>query len=144
MPDLKQENELAMAVARVMEKDDAFSKMLGMQLKDTAPGEATVTLEITDKLVNGHGICHGGVMFSLADTAFAYACNSRNHKTVALNCSISFLSPVKIGEHIKAIATEQSLKGRTGIYDVVVLNDRNEKIALFRGTSYRMKEPVIS
>ncbi|MEZ4487519.1 MAG: hydroxyphenylacetyl-CoA thioesterase PaaI [Cyanobacteriota/Melainabacteria group bacterium] len=135
--------KLAMAVANHMEKGDKFSSMLGMKLVSAEAGEAVVSLEITELLVNGHGICHGGVMFSLADTTFAYACNSRNHKTVALNCSISFLAPVKVGQILRATATEKSLKGRTGVYDIAVCDEAGETVALFRGTSYRMKDFVI-
>lgn len=144
MQSKEDQKQLAMAVARAMEKDDAFSQMLGMTLVEAKPGQATVKLKITEKLVNGHGICHGGVIFSLADTAFAYACNSRNHKTVALSCTVSFLSPGKIGQMLTAVAEEQSLKGKTGIYDVAVFSEDEEKIALFRGTSYKMREPVLS
>lgn len=136
--------QLAMAVATAMEETDYFSQLLGMKLQKVEPGFAIVMLEITDELTNGHGICHGGVMFSLADTAFAYACNSRNHKTVALNCSISFLTAVKVGQLLKATAKEQSLKGRTGIYDIALTDEGDNLVALFRGTSYRMKEHVIA
>jgi acyl-CoA thioesterase len=94
-------------------------------------------------MVNGFGICHGGVTFSLADTAFAYACNSRNNKTIALACTINFLAAVKPGDRLIATAQEKSLGGRIGVYDITVVNQDNVLVAEFRGTSYATSDSVI-
>ena len=92
---------------------------------------------------NGHGICHGGVVFSLADSAFAFACNSRNQKTVAAGCSIDFLASARVGDDLCAETIEESLQGRTGIYDVVVTDQSGKRIALFRGRSHRVEGEVM-
>jgi acyl-CoA thioesterase len=95
-------------------------------------------------MVNGHHICHGGMIFSLADTAFAYACNSYNKNTVASACHIDFLAPGKEGEMLEAEAIEQSQSGRTGVYDVTVRSSSGKTVALFRGKSYRINGEVIA
>ena len=94
-------------------------------------------------MLNGHAICHGGFIFTLADSAFAYACNSYNLNTVASGCAIDFLAPAREGDVLTAVAQERSASGRTGVYDIEVTNQRGEKIALFRGKSYRIKGHVI-
>jgi acyl-CoA thioesterase len=94
-------------------------------------------------MLNGHGTCHGGYIFTLADSAFAYACNSYNLTTVAAGCTIDYLAPGREGDVLTAIAQERSASGRTGVYDIEVINQRGEKIALFRGKSYRIKGHVI-
>ena len=95
-------------------------------------------------MVNGHHICHGGMIFTLADTAFAYACNSYNANTVASACHIDFLAPAKEGQMLEAEAIEQSLSGRTGVYDVTVRIAGGRSVALFRGKSYRIAGEVIA
>jgi acyl-CoA thioesterase len=101
-------------------------------------------MQIQKEMLNGHGICHGGVTFSLADTAFAYACNSHNRKTVALNCLISFSRAANEGDELTAVAKEQALGKTTGTYDVTVTNQNAEVVALFRGASYSTKQEVAS
>ena len=103
-----------------------------------------MTMTVTPEMVNGHHICHGGLLFALADTAFAYACNSYNKNTVAAACHIDFLSPAKEGEVLEAEAVERSLSGRTGVYDVVVRTNHGRVVALFRGKSYRITGEVIA
>ncbi len=94
-------------------------------------------------MLNGHDICHGGFIFTLADSAFAYSCNSYNLVTVASGCTIDFLAPARQGDVLRAQAHERSVSGRTGVYDIEVTNQRGEKIALFRGKSYRIKGHVV-
>ncbi|MEO8486218.1 MAG: hydroxyphenylacetyl-CoA thioesterase PaaI, partial [Betaproteobacteria bacterium] len=119
------------------------SHKLGMRIVSVAPGRAEVTMTVGADMLNGHAICHGGFIFTLADSAFAYACNSYNLVTVASGCGIDFLAPAREGDVLAARATERSAAGRTGVYDVEVVNQRGEAIALFRGRSTRVKGHVI-
>jgi len=100
-------------------------------------------MPVSASMLNGHAICHGGFIFTLADSAFAYACNSYNLSTVASGCAIDFLAPAREGDVLTAVGHERSASGRTGVYDIEVTNQRGEKIALFRGKSYRIKGHVI-
>jgi acyl-CoA thioesterase len=139
----RSEAELAKACAARMLERDAASQALGMVLEDARPGWARVSLTITETMVNGHAIAHGGVTFTLADSAFAFACNSRNEPNVALQASISFIGAVQLGDRLVAEAEEQSSKGRTGVYDVRVMRGDDELVALFRGVCYRIKGTVL-
>ena len=112
--------ELATRCAAVMLERDHASQQLGMRLEAAEPGAATVSMTLTKAMCNGHGTAHGGVIFTLADSAFAFACNSRDVATVAQHCTITFVSPGRSGERLVATAREVSLAGRFGIYDVVV------------------------
>ena len=126
--------ELARASAEAMWKEDSASQGLGMEIVGIGPGEAVLTMTVRPDMVNGHGIAHGGFIFLLADSAFAFACNSRNERTVAAQCNISFIRPGKLGERLIATAREISKTGRSGIYDVrVTVND--VAIAELRGHS---------
>jgi acyl-CoA thioesterase len=100
-------------------------------------------MTVRKDMVNGHDICHGGLVFSLADSAFAFSCNSYNRVTVALAASIEFLAPARLGDHLTAESQEQALGGKTGVYDVVVSNQDDRRLALFRGKSYRLNGAVI-
>lgn len=135
--------ETAQAVADKMWSKDAASAWAGMEIVDV--DEATATLEMTVEAhhCNGHGICHGGVIFMLADSAFAFACNSRNQSTVAQHNVISFNAPGHLSDRLTALATEVSLTGRSGIYDVTVTNQHGAQIATFRGMSRAIKGQVI-
>jgi acyl-CoA thioesterase len=115
-----------------------------MQLISIAPGVATITMRVRPDMVNGHHICHGGLIFTLADSAFAYACNSYNLNTVASACHIDFLAPAREGDVLEATATERSASGRTGVYDIEVKVQGGKLVALFRGKSYRIKGEVIA
>jgi acyl-CoA thioesterase len=117
---------------------DAAARGLGIVLEEVRPGYARLSMRVLASMLNGHGLAHGGMIFTLADTAFAYACNSRNERNVALNAAISFAAPARIGDALVATATERSRSGRTGVYDVEVRDQRGEPVAFFRGTSYRM------
>jgi acyl-CoA thioesterase len=113
-------DDLARACAEAMWKEDDASKGLGMEILQVKPGEATLTMTIKPYMVNGHKIAHGGFVFLLADSAFAFACNSHNERTVAAQCNISFIRPGKLGDRMVAVAREISRTGRSGIYDIRV------------------------
>ena len=131
--------QLAEASAAAMWNDDSASQRLGMALERIAPGEAVLSMTITDQMTNGHGMCHGGYMFLLADSAFAFACNSYNQRVVAQHCSISYLIPVARGTRLMAHAREVSRRGRSGIYDVRLSDEDGTVVAEFRGHSRVIK-----
>ncbi|UCV28899.1 hydroxyphenylacetyl-CoA thioesterase PaaI [Ferribacterium limneticum] len=135
---------LADATAEAMFARDRAAQALGIKIVRVQPGASLLTMTVRSDMVNGHHICHGGMIFSLADTAFAYACNSYNKNTVASACHIDFLAPAKEGETLEAEAVEQSASGRTGVYDITVRNNHGKTIALFRGKSYRINGEVIA
>ena len=135
---------LADAVTQAMWSCDRASQGLGMQLLSVKPGYALIAMLVRDDMVNSHDMCHGGLMFTLADSAFAYACNSYNQNTVASACHIDFLVPAREGDVLEAEAVERSLSGRTGVYDVTVRTRAGKTVALFRGKSYRIKGEVIA
>jgi acyl-CoA thioesterase len=134
---------LAERVAASMWARDGATQGLGMRIVRVAPGYAELQMTVRRDMLNGHAICHGGFIFLLADSAFAYACNSYNLNTVASGCGIDFLAPAREGDVLTAIGHERSASGRTGVYDIEVVNQRGEKIALFRGKSYRIKGHVL-
>jgi acyl-CoA thioesterase len=127
-------DDLARACADAMWKDDDASQGLGMEIVRVGPGEAVLAMTIQPHMVNGQGIAHGGFIFLLADSAFAFACNSHNQRAVAAQCDISFIKPGKRGDRLIATAREISCTGRSGIYDVRVTVD-DVAIAEFRGHS---------
>ena len=127
-------DDLARACADAMWQDDDASKDLGMEIRQIRPGEATLTMTVKPHMVNGQGIAHGGFIFLLADSAFAFACNSHNERAVAAQCNISFIRPGKLGDLLIATAREISRTGRSGIYDVRVTVD-DTPIAELRGHS---------
>jgi acyl-CoA thioesterase len=131
--------ELAEASANAMWKDDSASQRLGMTLDHIAPGEATLSMTILEVMSNGQGNCHGGYIFALADSAFAFACNSYNQLAVAQHCSITYLIPGRIGDRLTATAKEVSRYGRSGIYDICITNQSGEHVAEFRGHSRTVK-----
>ncbi len=135
--------QIAEECARLMWEDDQASQDLGMKITSVAPGTATLTMEITDKMVNGHNTCHGGFIFSFADSAFAFACNSRNQRAVAQHCAITYIAPGHRGDQLKAVAHEVSVAGRSGIYDVHIYNQDETLIATFRGHSRTIRGQFI-
>ncbi|MBT9499056.1 MULTISPECIES: hydroxyphenylacetyl-CoA thioesterase PaaI [Zoogloea] len=135
---------LAESVAEVMWARDRATNALGMKIEAVRPGYARISMTVRGDMVNGHHICHGGLIFTLADSAFAYACNSYNKNTVASACNIDFLAPGREGDTLDAEAVEQSQAGRTGVYDVTVRDSAGKTIALFRGKSYRISGEVIA
>jgi acyl-CoA thioesterase len=126
--------ELARASADAMWSADTASRGLGMEIVDVAPGRATLTMTVGEAMLNGHEIAHGGFIFTLADSAFAFACNSYGERTVAQHCTISFIKPVAKGDRLVATAREVSRVGRSGIYDVSV-SANGAIVAEFRGFS---------
>ncbi|HEV8315399.1 MAG TPA: hydroxyphenylacetyl-CoA thioesterase PaaI [Burkholderiaceae bacterium] len=136
---------LAEAVRDAMLTKDRATRSLGMSVDAISPGCATVSMTIRDDMLNGFDVCHGGLITTLADSAFAFACNSYNELTVASGITIDIVSPARGGDVLSATASEVTRAGRTGVYDVEVRNQRGERVAVFRGRSYTIKgKPVIS
>jgi len=135
--------QLAEACAAAMYERDEASRGLGMVIEKVSPGCATLSMLVRQDMVNGHAICHGGLIFTLADSAFAFACNSHNANTVAAGAHIDFLEPAHLGSRLVATATEVSVRGKTGIYDVVVTDERGQQLAMFRGNSFQIKGSVV-
>ena len=129
---------LAERAGRTLLERDPASRALGLELAEIGPGQARMTMRVREDMLNGHQICHGGYIFLLADTAFAFACNSHNHNTVGAGCSIEYLAPGRLGDLLTAHAQEQTLSGKTGVYDVKVTNQEGRTLALLRGKSHRI------
>jgi acyl-CoA thioesterase len=134
--------QLAELAAQTMYSADAASQNLGMQLVSVAPGQASMRMPVRADMLNGHKTCHGGFIFSLADSTFAFACNSHNDVTVASGCTIDYVAPAVEGDVLTATATEFHRAGRVGVYDVHVTNQKGQSIAIFRGRSYRLRGQV--
>ncbi len=135
---MDQRQKIAQLAADKLYRTDRASQMLGMTIESVAPGSARVTMRVRPDMANGHGICHGGLIFALADSAFAFACNSHGDNTFAAGAAIEFLAPGRVGELLTASASERWRAGRAGIYEIEVRNDRGEPIALFRGRSHQV------
>lgn len=135
--------QIATACSRALQAGDRCAQTLGIEVISCTPGQSTLVMTVTAAMSNGHGICHGGMIFTLADTAFAHACNSGNHNTVASGCSIDFIAAGKLGDKLIATAHERSRSGRTGVYDINVSNQDDVLIALFRGKSYQIQGELI-
>ena len=129
--------------AEALYRGDAASQQLGMTIESCGPGRATVLMRIRPDMVNGHRICHGGLICALADSAFAFACKSYGDSTVAAGAAIEFLAPAREGDVLRAIATERWRAGRAGIYEIEVRNQRDETVALFRGRSHQIAGRLI-
>jgi acyl-CoA thioesterase len=129
--------------AERMYADDVASQALGIVIIDVEPGRATATMVVRDDMLNGHGICHGGYVFTLADTAFAFACNTYDEVTVAAGADVSFLAPVSAGCTLTAVAVERSRRGRSGLYDVTVHTEDRTAVAEFRGRSRSLGRPLL-
>ena len=125
--------ERARACADAMWEGDAASQGMGMAIERIAPGTARLAMEVAAGMVNGVGLCHGGYIFALADSAFAFACNTTGEVAVAQHCAVTFLRPARLGERLVAEAREQHRAGRGGVYDVRVETAAGEVVALFRG-----------
>ena len=136
---------LAAKVGETMFALDVASKdTMGMELLLCAPGHACMRMQVREFHLNGHGICHGGFIFTLADSTFAFACNSHNNNAVAAAASIEFLKPAQLGDVLISTGVEQVLIGRHGVYDMTVRNQRDEVIALFRGKSAQIAGTVMN
>jgi acyl-CoA thioesterase len=138
-----QAQELAQRTADLLLERDAMSRALGMKVVHIGPGRARLSMLVRADMVNGHGSCHGGVLFSLADSAFAFACNTYNAVTVAAGATIDFLAPARHGDELTAVANEVWRSRRSGVYDVSVINQRAECIALFRGRSHQLDAKLL-
>ncbi|MFT0520328.1 hydroxyphenylacetyl-CoA thioesterase PaaI [Pseudomonas faucium] len=137
-------DQLAQACADAMFSRDQASQALGISLIDAGAGRACLRMPVRADMIQGHGTCHGGFLFALADSAFAFACNSYDEATVALGCSIDYVAPALRGDLLTATANEQARKGRTGLYDVRIENQRGELVALFHGKSYKVRGTVLA
>jgi acyl-CoA thioesterase len=137
-------DELAARVGQTMfAADRASRETMGMELLSCTAGRAVMRMTVRELHLNGHQICHGGFIFALADSTFAFACNSHNQATVAAGCSIEFLKPGQLGDVLTCEGVEQMLQGRHGIYDMKVSNQRGEIVAMFRGKSAAIQGKVI-
>jgi acyl-CoA thioesterase len=125
-----------------MIRTDRASQNLGVEIHDVTPGSVRISMTVRPDMVNGHGLCHGGIIFTLADSAFAFACNSHGEPMVAAGASIEFLAPTSAGEVLTALATEVSRGARHGVYDVRVTKSSRETVALFRGRCARLRLPT--
>ena len=135
--------QLAEAVGQEFYRHDAAVQALGMALNAIGPGTAEFAMTVRADMVNSHGICHGGFIFTLADTTFAYACNARNRRAVAQSCSITFLQPAAVGSQLIGRCTEVASTGRSGIYDATVSDESGTTIAVFRGQSREIKGTIL-
>ncbi len=137
-------DELAARVGAAMFEGDVASRdTMGMELLSCSAGRAVMRMRVDERHLNGHRICHGGFIFTLADSTFAFACNSHNKVTVAAGCSIEFLKPGQLGDVLTCEGVEQVLQGRHGVYDLKVSNQRGEVVAMFRGKSAQIQGTVI-
>jgi acyl-CoA thioesterase len=136
--------KLAEAAGVAMYSRDRASQALGMSLEEIRPGYARMRMTVREDMINGHDLCHGGLIFTLADSTFAFACNSYNQSTVAAGCSIEFLAPARLGDVLVATGEQQALVGRGGVYDIRVEDQNGQLIAMFRGKSTRIRGEVIS
>ncbi|KUZ15220.1 phenylacetic acid degradation protein [Burkholderia diffusa] len=141
--DMLAPDALARATARAMYDSDACSRAFGMEIAEVRAGYARLQMRVRPEFLNGHRTCHGGIIFTLADSTFAFACNSYNLNTVAAGCSIEYLRPVYGNDLLTAEAIEQTRSGRHGIYDVRVTNQTGETVAMFRGKSAQIKGTVL-
>jgi acyl-CoA thioesterase len=135
---------LAQAVGRAMFAQDMASQALGMVLEEIRPGHARMCMRVRDDMINGHDICHGGLIFTLADSTVAFACNARNRVTVAASAEIHFISPARKGETLVAEARERAGAGRSGVYDIDVTDRASGRlVAVFRGRSHRIEGTIV-
>ena len=134
--------QLADAAAAAMQPRDRASHALGIELLEVGPGSARMQMAVREDMANVHDTCHGGLIYTLADSTFAYACNSHNRNAVAVTCIIEYLRPAYVGDLLTASGREQGLEGRNGVYDIRVENQKGELVALFRGKSTQVKGEV--
>jgi acyl-CoA thioesterase len=140
---MKTAQQIAEATRDAMWANDRASKALGMEVAAIGPGTATLTMTVREDMLNGHDLCHGGLIATLADSAFAFACNAYNEVTVASGFDVNIVAGAQRGDVLTARAQEVSRAGRTGVYDISVVNQRGETVAAFRGRSYAMKGKAV-
>jgi acyl-CoA thioesterase len=137
--------EIADHVRVGMAANDRTATALGIRIHEVSPGRAMLSMTVREDMLNGHDICHGGLISTLADSSFAFACNSYNELTVASGFSIDFIAPGRLGDVLTARCAEVTKAGRTGVYDTEVVNQRGERVAVFRGRSYTIKgKPAVA
>lgn len=134
---------LAEAVGQALFSRDPVAKSLGIRLLEISPGRARMEMRVRPDMVNGHGTCHGGMIFTLADACFAYACHSRNRNAVAQRADISFIATAPVDALLTAIAEERATTGRSGVYDISVTDEQGRTIGLFRGHSRQISGDVV-
>ena len=139
----EEKNKLAQDVVAHMMKQDLFSQWLGIEVLEIREGYSKIRMTVRREMVNGFGIVHGGIAFSLADSAFAFACNNRNVLSVALDTSINFTKPVHVGDELTAEALEIHNGKSTGLYHISVTNQHGHVVALFKGTCFRTNKPLV-
>jgi acyl-CoA thioesterase len=136
-------DQLAQSVVAHMMKHDLFSQWLGIDVLEVKEGYSKIKMTVREEMINGFGIVHGGIAFSLADSAFAFACNNRNVLSVALDTSINFLKPVHVGDVLTAEAKELHNGRSTGLYHIIITNEQDHQIAVFKGLCYRTEKSLI-
>jgi acyl-CoA thioesterase len=136
-------DDLAKKIVEQMMKDDLFSQWLGIQIIEIKEGYSKIKLTVRNEMINGLRIVHGGIAFSLADSAFAFACNNRNNLSVALDTSINFIKPVHPGDELTAEAIEVHNGKSTGLYQITITNQRNHIVAIFKGTCFRTNKKLV-
>jgi len=140
---MHEKNTTAKSVVTKMMRDDLFSQWLGIKVLDVKEGYSKIQITLRDEMINGLGIIHGGIPFSLADSAFAFACNNRNNLSVALDTSITFTKATKPGDTLIAEAIELHNGRSTGLYLITITNQQQEQVALFKGTCFRTGKALI-
>ena len=140
---MNEQDKLSKEVVGFMMKEDRFSQWLEIEVEEVTEGYSRIKMVIREEMINGLGIIHGGVTFSLADSAFAFACNNRNNLSVALDTSINFLKPVHVGDTLVAEAKEMHNGRSTGLYQVIITNQHQQQLALFKGTCFRTNKKLI-
>ena len=140
---MSDKNEIAKQVVDKMMRDDLFSQWLGITVLDITEGYSKIQMTVRPEMINGFGIVHGGIAFSLADSAFAFACNNRNNLSVALDTSINFIKPINVNDVLIAEAKELHNGRSTGLYHITITNQRNHVVALFKGTCFRTNKGLI-
>ena len=143
MTDDRDGQRLAERVVGAMVASDAFSRWLGIEVLEVAPHRSTCRLTVREEMVNGFGVTHGGIAFSLADSAFAFACNTHGLVTVSIENSITYPAPIAVGDVLTAVAREDAASGRLSYYSAEVRNQRDEIVALFRGTAFKTAKPHV-
>jgi acyl-CoA thioesterase len=145
LPEARSAQQTAERVRDAMWSNDRAAKALGMAVTEVGPGHAVLTMTVREDMLNGHDLCHGGLVATLADTAFAYGCNAYNEITVASGFTVDLVAPGRLGDVLTARCDEVSKAGRTGVYDITVTNQHGVRVAVFRGRSYTMKgKPVVT
>jgi acyl-CoA thioesterase len=140
---MTEKDQLATDVVAHMMKHDLFSQWLGIEVLDVKEGYSKIKMTVRPEMINGFGIVHGGIAFSLADSAFAFACNNRNNLSVALDTSINFTKPVHVGDVLTASAKELHNGKSTGLYHITIINQNDHIVALFKGTCFRTSKPLM-